>query len=99
MTAESDFYLDWIDSDSDPLVSRLRALRSTEAPAEVRERCWQQLQARIAEMHGEPEPERPLPEELRDYDRLTFTVRVEPRRTTLAERCSRPRALSALALH
>jgi hypothetical protein len=87
MTAENDFNFDFVDSPNDPLVTRLRALRMAEAPAEVRERCWQQLQARIAEgLLAEVEQPEISTERLRECDRFTFTVRLEPRRPTLADR-------------
>jgi hypothetical protein len=44
--------------DDGGLVARLRALRFTDAPDDLRERCWQQLQPRIQDLLTEPEQER-----------------------------------------
>ena len=37
-------------SDDDPLVERLRAMTWAEAPADVRERCWQEIKKRVDEL-------------------------------------------------
>ncbi|HYU60677.1 MAG TPA: DUF2890 domain-containing protein [Solirubrobacterales bacterium] len=37
----------------DPLAERLRQLRGTKAPAEVRQRTWHSLQRRLAERRAE----------------------------------------------
>ena len=37
-------------SDDDPLVERLRTMTWAEAPADVRERCWQEIKKRVDEL-------------------------------------------------
>jgi hypothetical protein len=89
MTADNDVQRDWLDGYDDPLVARLRALRLARAPAEVRERCWEQIKARIEEPQAEFEADDLAEGRLREVDRFTFTVRNELRRPTLADRWSR----------
>jgi hypothetical protein len=98
MTAESDFQPDWINSCDDPLVARLRQLRLTRAPAEARERCWEQIKAAIEQPQA-GYGEQPVAAPLRDYDRFTFTIRHEPRRPNLADRWSGAGSRPLLAAH
>jgi hypothetical protein len=58
-TGGNDFdFLEWLDGHDDRLVARLRELRFTDAPDELRERCWEQLQPKIHDLLTAPEQER-----------------------------------------
>ena len=89
---------DWAYLESDPLVGRLRALRWTDVPGDVRERCWERVSAHLVAMPGAPT--RPVPRSAaRDTgERYDFSRRLVPRRLSAAQGWARrPMHISALA--
>lgn len=68
-----------VPGDSDELVRRLRALQWPSVRADVRERCWDSFNRRLAERLGEPEPKHSRNAGSRlDYSRRGTTTKVPP---------------------
>src|SRR5436309_2549445 len=78
--------LDWTESQEDPLVARLRALRWSPAPQEVRERCWRRIRERVAELKAEKEAERVDPTQRDQCERHGYTRPQALRRPGLGQR-------------
>jgi hypothetical protein len=89
MAAIDESQLDWVDSEDDPLVARLRALRWAPAPDEVRERCWQRIRERVAELKAEKERPPVDPTRRDQCERNGFTRPLALRRPALAQTLSR----------
>jgi hypothetical protein len=69
----------------DPLVHRLRTMSWGAAPSEVRERCWAQIQARLAERNGHApskvsEPSADVNCDRYGYSRRRLRLTIEPGR-------------------
>ena len=89
MVALHELNHDWIDPDNDPLVRRLRDLEWTQASPEVRERCWEGINERMAAAVAAQPVGQPVGS-LRDVaERYDFSRRQAPCRDAVAQAWSR----------
>ncbi|HEX2015529.1 MAG TPA: hypothetical protein VGN69_02460 [Solirubrobacteraceae bacterium] len=75
--------------DEDPLVGRLRSLEWSEVPTTVRERCWQQISGRIADIQAVQDPPHAVSERNTCGERYAFSRRLAPVRVSVAQAWSR----------
>jgi hypothetical protein len=74
---------EWLYAEDDPLVGRLRCLQWAEVPSEVRERCWERISSRIAELQARDQtPPAPL---IDTGERYAFSRRQAPCRLAVAQ--------------
>jgi hypothetical protein len=72
----ANYNLDWYDAEADVLAERLRRLEWPSVDNEVRDRCWEQFNQRMASLDGETtSPERAR---ARVGDRYTCSRRILP---------------------
>lgn len=88
---------DWVDMDNDPLVARLRGLKWADVPTDVRARCWERINNRMAVADdGAPMPPAAAARDTRE--RYDFSRRRLPGRVAVAQAWSRrPTTVPALA--
>jgi hypothetical protein len=79
---------DWMDLNSDPLVSRLRGLQWADVPDDVRARCWERINGRVATVEARS-PAPPAAAARDTGERYDFTRRLIPSRLAVAQGWSR----------
>ncbi|HVE68130.1 MAG TPA: hypothetical protein VNB64_06065 [Solirubrobacteraceae bacterium] len=82
---------DWVENDNDPLVARLRGLKWAEVPTDVRARCWERINNRMAVV-DDGAPAAAAHDSRERYD---FTRRRLPGRVAVAQAWSRRPATAA----
>lgn len=88
---------DWVDLDSDPLVRRLRGLQWADVPSDVRTRCWERINARMATLESNA-PAPPAAAVRNTGERYDFSRRLIPSRAAVAHGWARrPSHVPALA--
>jgi hypothetical protein len=90
---------DWAYLERDPLIGRLRALKWTDTPGDVRERCWESVSSHLAAMPDAPSAtDRPRTAARQTGERYDFSRRLMTRRLSVAQGWARrPIHVSALA--
>jgi hypothetical protein len=79
---------DWVDLDNDPLVERLRALKWADVPSDVRARCWERINHRMAALEDSV-PQPPAAAARDSRERYDFSRRRLPGRVAVAQAWSR----------